>query len=168
MGHQIEQLPRSSLSRLESVLLWAMRAWVVGIVEKIPVEEQICDAFRQIGVPGGTAQLYEFMWVVSQGATRTIDVDCVCKARVSRDERSLLNVIALAQHERTFEALVLLRSMLEPKIAMAAVDSAARIAAMLRAEGQHLPVPTMDTDRYMFAASIDSRERTPRSSYRFH
>lgn len=63
--------------RLEGVLLWTMRAWVIGIVEKIPVEEQICDAFAKLGAPAAATQLYEFMWVLSQGAARTIDVDCL-------------------------------------------------------------------------------------------
>ena len=39
----------AGISRQARILLWTMRAWVIGITQKIPVEEQIQDAFNRIG-----------------------------------------------------------------------------------------------------------------------
>ena len=154
MDHGLAPPPRGPLVRLEYVILWTMRAWVMGIVERIPVEEQICDAFRQIGVPGGTAQIYEFMWLLSQGACRTINIDCVCRPAVSEDERRLLDILALAQRNKSFEALMLLRTMLAPRMAVAAAESAARLAEMLGAEGVVLPAPALVTERYLLVSGL--------------
>ena len=156
MKHDVTP-PQNPLGRLESILLWTMRAWVVGIVERIPVEEQICDAFRQIGAPGGTAQLYEFMWLLSQGAHRTINVDCVCRPQVTEDERRLLDIVALSQRGRSFEALMLLRAMLTPPVAAAAAESAGRFAETLKTEGLMLPAPALGTERYLLVSEAAER-----------
>src|ERR1700722_19838410 len=103
--------PLSRLCRQERIALWTMRAWVIGITQKIPVEEQIQDAFQRIGAPDATGQLYAFMWILSQGASRMLDVDCASSPRISADERALLYILALSHQDRTFEAMILLRSM---------------------------------------------------------
>ncbi len=59
-----------------------------------------------LGAPDATGQLYAFMWILSQGASRMLNVDCVCQQSLSRDERLLLDILALSQHKRTFEAMV--------------------------------------------------------------
>lgn len=149
--------PQNPLGRLVSLVLWTMRAWVVGIVERIPVEEQICDAFRQLGVPDGTAQLYEFMWLLSHAANRIINIDCVCWPQVTEDERRMLDVVALAQRGRSFEVLMLLRAMLAPPVATAAAESAARFAETLKSEGLMLPMPAHGTERYLLVSEAMER-----------
>ena len=139
-----------SLSRQERIVLWTMRAWVIGITQKIPVEEQIQDAFNRIGAPDATGQLYGFMWILSQGASRMLNVDCVCQPRLSRDERMLLDIMALSQHERTFEAMLLLRSLVRRGSAVAAAESAIKVTRSLSAAGFILPVRSMETTRYAF------------------
>lgn len=137
-----------SLSRQERILLWTMRAWVIGITQKIPVEEQIQDAFNRIGAPDATGQLYGFMWILSQGASRMLNVDCVCQSHISRDERILLDIMALSQHKRTFEAMLLLRSLVRRGSAVAAAESALKVTRSLSAAGFTLPVRSMETTRY--------------------
>jgi hypothetical protein len=146
----------TALSRQERILLWTIRAWVIGITRKIPVEERIQDAFNRIGAPDATGQLYAFMWVLSHGASRALNVDCVCHGHVSTDERALLDIMALTQAGRSFEALVTLRSMVGRDTAIAAADSAARIMRAFSAAGFVLPVRTLETARYILPRSTES------------
>jgi hypothetical protein len=141
----------SRLTRQERIALWTMRAWVIGITQKIPVEEQIQDVFRRIGAPDASGQLYAFMWILSQGACRMLDVDCVCSTNISADERALLDILALSQHGRGFEAMILLRSMVKSTRALATADCANDFVRTLSAAGLHLPVRDLETNRYAFA-----------------
>jgi hypothetical protein len=155
MCQSVNQLSAASLSggtisRQEQILIWAMRAWVIGIAQKIPVEEQIQDAFSRVGAPDATGQLYGFMWILSQGASRMLDVDCVCQTRLSRDERMLLDILALSQHKRTFEAMVMLRSLVRRGSAVAAAESAIKVMCSLSAAGFTLPVRSLETTRHAF------------------
>ena len=143
--------PLSQLCRQERTLLWTMRAWVIGITQKIPVEEQIQDAFQRIGAPDATGQLYAFMWILSQAASRMLDVDCVCSTGISGDERALLDILALSQHGRGFEAMVLLRSMVKNTRALATAECVDGFVRTLSAAGFHLPVRALETSRYAFA-----------------
>ena len=143
--------PLSQLCRQERIALWTMRAWVIGITQKIPVEEQIQDAFGRIGAPNATGQLYAFMWILSRGAYRMLDVDCVCSTRISGDERALLDILALSQHGRGFEAMILLRSMVKNTRALATAECANDFVRTLTAAGFHLPVRTLETTQYAFA-----------------
>lgn len=142
--------PLSRLSRQERIALWTMRAWVIGITQKIPVEEQIQEAFQRVGAPDATGQLYAFMWILSQGACRILDVDCVCSTSISSDERALLDILALSQHGRSFEAMILLRSMVKSTRALATADCASAFVRTLSAAGFHLPVRTLQTGQYAF------------------
>jgi hypothetical protein len=146
----------TAIEQRERVLLWTMRAWVIGITQKIPVEEQIEDAFRRIGAPDATGQLYGLMWILSQGACRMLDVDCVCAKTVSGDERTLLDILALSQQGRTFEAMILLRTMVKSTRALAVADCASSLVQALSAAGFALPVRTLETNRYAFAGSIQA------------
>ncbi len=154
MHGTIDHSRLAALPRRERILLWTMRAWVMGITEKIPVEEQIHDAFSRVGAPDATGQLFGFMWILSHGASRRIDVDCVCGQRISADERRLLDILALCQENRTFEAVALLRTMVTTgPVAVAAAESAGRVAGALSAAGFLLPPHPLETTRYMFAAN---------------
>lgn len=153
----------AAISRNERIMLWTMRAWVIGITQKIPVEEQIQDAFTRIGAPDATGQLYGFMWILSQGASRMLDVDCVCSQKISGDERALLDILALSQHGRTFEAMILLRAMVKSTRALSVSDCAVDIVRTLSSAGFILPVRPLETSRYAFAdhAAIGEAGYTP-------
>jgi hypothetical protein len=142
--------PLSRLSRQARIALWTMRAWVIGITQKIPVEEQIQDTFQRIGAPDASGQLYAFMWIPSLSACRTLDVDCVCSTTISRDERAVLDILALSQHGRSFEAMILLRSMVTSTRALATSECANDFVRALSAAGFHLPVRRLETSQYAF------------------
>jgi hypothetical protein len=158
--------PITAINQREKVMLWTIRAWVIGITQKIPVEEQIQDAFQRVGAPDATGQLYAFMWILSQGASRMLDVDCVCSKKISPDERALLDILALSQHGRTFEAMILLRSMVKSTRALAVADCASDIVRTLTAAGFVLPVRPLETSRYAFADQAQAV--TPAYSVTYH
>ncbi len=152
---------REALSPMENILLWSMRAWVMGIARGLPVADRIETVYRRVRAPEAPIQVYELMWILGHGATRRLNVDCVCKRHVSADERTLLDIVALYQHGRSLEALVLLRSMVKPKAAMVAGLAASEIARILLAAGQRLSAPYLPTTQY---ALTNRNEQHPRDA----
>jgi len=130
---------RDDLPRVENALLWAMRAWVIGHCRGIAVEDRIGRVFAELGAPGAMGYLSGFMWALSHGATRTLEVNCVCHPGLSRDESALLDVIALEQEGYADEALALLRGMATARAASVVCDSARGMALALQAAGRILP-----------------------------
>jgi hypothetical protein len=145
----------TDLTQRETIMLWAMRAWVIGITEKIPVDDRIEEAFSRIGAPDAAGQLYAFMWILSQSACRMLKVDCVCSPVVSADERALLDVLALTQSDRGFESIVILRSMIRRDRAMAAAESVRQFVRALADAGFILPVRELPTTRHVLAGPDD-------------
>jgi hypothetical protein len=79
-----------------------------------------------------------------------LDVDCVCSTDISGDEHTLLDILALSQHGRSFEAMILLRSMVKSARALATAQCARDFVATLSAAGFHLPVRLLETSQYAF------------------
>ena len=123
---------------LENLLLWSMRAWVVGLRRGIPVEERIEGAFAKIGAADAEGQMYGFIWTLGHCASRMIEVGCVCNPQITTDERRLTAILALAQHGRSAEAWILLRSLFTANAAVAAIASAQGLIACLTAAGRIL------------------------------
>lgn len=139
MIHVANDAPRGALPPLENALLWTMQAWVVGFCRGSDVAKRIADVYGELGAPEAAGYLDGFMWVLSQGATRLLEVNCVCCDTVSADERALLDVLALLQEEQEGEALALLATMAMPGAALAARSSALRLVRMLNGAGHQLP-----------------------------
>lgn len=132
---------RDDLSSLENTLLWAMRVWAIGLGRRIPVEEPVVRAFAKLGAADAGGQMQGFVMILGQSAVRMIDLDCVCRRRLSGDERRLLGVLALVQHGKTAEALILLRPLIRTGATMSAIDSAQRLMASLSAARLFLTPP---------------------------
>ena len=157
-----ERRERADLSRLENLLLWSMRAWVIGLHRRLPVEEQIDEAFAAVGAAGAAGLLCGFMWILGHGAGRVVEIDCVCHPGISDDERLLLDILALAQHDRSEEAVILLCSMVTARAALEAADSAGRVMACLGAAGQFLSCrPVLEAVSGRFAKLVALRSRRP-------
>ena len=133
----------------EQVLLWSMRAWVLGRRQDRAVIEPIRRAFAKIGAAGAACRLDQFMWILADGSHRTLHVECVCAAGMSADERSLLDIFALAQQGHSFEALLLLRSIVKPAAALSLGAIAAELAGALDSAGQRLAPAARETERYV-------------------
>jgi hypothetical protein len=138
---------RDELPPLEQVLLWCMRAWVIGFSRKIEVGPRIARMCAALQVPEAAGYLDGAMWAVGHGARRPVGIHCVCCEGLSADERLLLEVLELHQDERSQRAERLLRTLLRPAAAQAASDSAGRLVAALNAAGHRLaadpPFPGM-------------------------
>jgi hypothetical protein len=144
-----DDTPRAALPMLDNALLWAMQAWVVGHCRGGNVAGRIAGVFGELGAPEASGYLDGFMWVLSQGATRLLEVNCVCCDRVSADERALLDVFALTQEGQGEEAMELLCTMMTAGAALAARSSATRLVAALNEAGRLLPESRTALHRYM-------------------
>lgn len=96
----------------ERLLLWGIRAWVVGVRRRIDADAAIVRTFAASGVAPAAPLIDPLMSVIACGATRRLTVDCVCHPHVSADERQLVQAAALHQAGRGFEACLLLRDAL--------------------------------------------------------
>ena len=125
----------ATLPFAERLMLWTMRAWVMGLHRGKPMAPQIEAAFAKAGAPEAAEDLNRFMLSFARGASRQIAVDCICKQEVSADERRLLDVLAAQQQGRALDALALLRSMMHPREAVAACWDAGQLADRIKAAG---------------------------------
>lgn len=133
-----DDAPRAALPLADHALLWTMQAWVVGHCRGGDVAGRIAGVYADLGAPEAAGFLDGFMWAMSQGATRVLEVNCVCCPDVSADERALLDVFALQQQGREAEALDLLGGMMTPGAALAARGSARRLVSALNEAGHLL------------------------------
>jgi hypothetical protein len=141
-----------SLPFTDAVVLSTMRCWAAGLTDTTAVEDQIDRMFVKLGAPDATGQLFSFMLILRHSACRSLAIGCVYKAEISADESCLLDVLALSQHRRTFEALLLLRSLVRPRSATAAQDSAGRVGACLAAAGRMLTPRQSETTRHVLVS----------------
>lgn len=123
-------------------LLSSLRTWVV-CTSRAAAEARIREALAEAGVPEAADLLFRYMWDVGHGAARPLSIACVREPEIGDDERLLLDIIALHQHGRPIEAMILLRSILRSRSALAASDSAQRLAAILLKAGHCLTAPVL-------------------------
>ena len=136
----------------ERLIAWAMRVWVVGAREKISADEVLRSSFARAGAPQALPVLDNMMAVVAAGAARRIDISCVCHDRLSPDERTILDAIALFQAGDTLETPLMLRSFLTPEAAIAGAGMMRRLAAVMSGAGLSLRASQASTRLYAIAA----------------
>ncbi len=142
----------TDLTYPERLIAWAIRVWVVGAREKIPVDEVLRSSFARAGASQALPVLDNMMAVVAAGAARVIDISCVCHDRLSPDERTILDAIALFQAGDTLETPMMLRSFLTPEAAIASARMMRRLAAVLSGAGLRLRASQVPTRQYALAA----------------
>lgn len=155
---------RLALPIEQQALLWCMRAWAAGPRQPIEAGPRIQDMMTQLGAPDAAPFLEGMMFALRHGATRPLAVGCVCRRRVSDDERMLLETLGLAQACRLFEALLTLRGVLTPEGARAALHSAERLGVSLARAGRFLPAPEAEVRRFAFASHAGAGPRSPSST----
>lgn len=143
---------RLSLPIEQGVLLWCIRSWVMEMRRPAGAEQRIDDMLDRFGVPGASAYLKGFMFALSHGAVRMIEVQCICCTRIGEDEQALLEVLGLAQAVRPFEALLVLHGLVTPGGARAALSSAEGVGNVLAQAGRFLPAPEAEVRHYAMAA----------------
>lgn len=145
---------RDGLPMLEAALLWSMRAWVLGQVRGIAVDDRLQAVFAGLRATAAVEPLDGLMWVLSQGASRTLDIACVCNPAVSADETTLLDVLALEQEARPDDATVLLGRLVNRAAAGIGRGCAGRLVAAVNAAGHRLPRAGIALRRHAFAGSV--------------
>lgn len=131
MDQKQRQVSLHDMPHPERLIVWAMRVWVVGVRERISVDEVLRGAFARAGASRALPVLDNVMAVIAGGAARIIDVACVCHEEISADERTLLDVIALFQAGDTLETPLMLRSFLTPQAAMSVAPLIEHLATAL-------------------------------------
>ena len=135
---------RRTLPIEQAVLLWCMRAWVQELKRPAGIGARIGDLLDRFGVPDAAPHLRGLMAALGHGASRMIDVQCVCCTRIAADERALLEVLGLAQAGRSREALRVLGGLVTANGARAALRSAEEVGRAMAAAGRVLPAPGHD------------------------
>jgi hypothetical protein len=148
---------RLSLTEASGVMLWCMRMWVMEMKQGLGLEPRISAMLDRIGAPAAAPHLKRFMAELSRGATRMIEVQCVCRPSLCADERALLDVLGLAQALRAFEARLLLRGFTTPEGAERALNCAVPIGTALVQAGVILPEPDEEVRHY----ALESPARRP-------
>jgi len=88
-AHDCDDAGAPPLTRAETLVLWAMRAWVAGHRHGIPVLANLRTAFRNEGAPAAAEAVDDLMGFIANGAGRTIQVNCPRCRQVTEDERPL-------------------------------------------------------------------------------
>lgn len=134
-AHERTTLP--DLPRIEQSLLWAIRTWVIGRRLGEDMSSKIGSVFRHIGSADTAAALEGFLWVLSQGLTRTLSINCTCETSITQDEARLLDVFSLLVEDHVEDAEALLRDVAFERAALLAADCALRVALQLQEAGYY-------------------------------
>lgn len=151
----------SRLPLSDRLVVWAIRAWVIGLRRRIDAGEPIRAAFGKYGIPEAAYLIDGLMSVVACGASRTLAIECVCHDAISEDERVLLAAASLHQDGRGFEARFLLRTILSPTASGGAGEILDRLGVLLAGAGLRLYRWPPETERYVFGPAEDGSEPAP-------
>ena len=138
----------TALPLAQRALLWCMRMWVMQLRHGAETQARVGNMLGQLGAPTAPPHLERLMLLLVHGATRELEVLCVCQTEVAADERALLDVLSLAQAERPLDAFLALRSILPAQDAGAALHSAEELGALLAQAGRFLPAPEENGRRF--------------------
>jgi hypothetical protein len=152
----------SILSRTDRLLLWSIRAWVVGLNRRLDIVAPLREAFDQFGIAEAAELVDTLMCIVTCGAVRTPVIACVCDPSVSEDEGRLLAAAALHQAGHSFEARFLLREMLAPAASSDAGEILTRLGAVLTAGNHRLSSWAIDGARFVFVPATEAGVATSR------
>ena len=139
---------RATVSIEQSVLLWCMRACVAAPRDDAAVR----DALAHLGAASAWPAFGRFITVVRDYVPDMVVVNSVAWRGVGADELVLLDVLALAQEQRSMEALLLLRAVFAPEAAAAALTAAEEVGACLVRAGWMVGATAPDVRRVAMAA----------------
>lgn len=137
---------RAALPPAQGVLLWSMRAWVLGLARSTDMTARIRGAFAGIEAEDAAPGLSGFMQAVEDGGIRAVDVGRMCSHKVTADERLLLEVFRTVQAGDVASAARTLRGMVASGSVASALGCADDVASTLLDAG-HLLTPEADAPR---------------------
>lgn len=129
---------RAALPPAQGVLLWSMRAWVLGLARSTSMADRIHAAFAGVEAEDAAPSLIELMETLDHGGIRTIEVERMCNPAISADERLLLGVFARVQAGDVASAAAILRGMIAHASVAAALHRVEDVASALLDAGHLL------------------------------
>ena len=140
---------RAALPSAQAVLLWSMRAWVLGLARSLDMGARIRGAFAGLDAEDAAASLVGFMEALDDGGVRTIDIERMCSPRITRDECLLLGVFSVVQAGQAGKAAAVLRGMVAARSVPVALGRAEDVASAMLDAGQQLAsqAKTLHTQR---------------------
>ena len=150
----------AQLDKPDRLLLWGMRAWVIGLKQRIDVAEPMRVAFDRFGIPDAVELVDALMSIIACGATRVLDIECVCHKAISEDEKRLLIAASLHQNGSSFEARFILRSILSSAASRAAAELLDRLGKVFRDGSLRLSIWPMETERLVFGLRLNQSGKT--------
>ncbi len=153
---------RDDLPAAQAMMLDVMRMWVMAMRRGVNLEARIDERLDLMGAGGASPHLKRFMFALSGGCTRMIEVQCTCKSDIGADEEALLDVLSLAQALNTVAALAVLRRFVTEDGAQCALEAAEGLGEALSQAGCFLEAsdPSGEDD-LMDAALADRRVHQP-------
>jgi hypothetical protein len=152
---------RDDLTAVQAIMLDAMRLWVIQMRRGTNMEARIDERLEQLGAGGASPDLKRFMFALSGGCTRMIEVQCSCKCEVGADEQALLDVLSHAQQLSPFAALQILRGFVTEDGAQKALEAAEGVGAALSLAGRFLQDSDHPSHKGYLTAAFDDAP-TPR------
>jgi hypothetical protein len=123
------------LTVVQAVMLDSMRLWVMEMRRGVSMETRVTERLGQVGAAAAAPDLKRFMFALSAGCTRMIEVRCTCRPDIDLDEEALLDVLTLAQELSRVAALQILRRFLTEEGAHTALDAAEGVGEVLSQAG---------------------------------
>lgn len=145
---------RDAIPTAQAAMLFCMRLWVIEMRRAPGLEPRIQEMLDHLGAAAAAPHLKRFMFALSRGSTRMIEVRCTCKPRVGPDEQALLDVLSLAQAVRPFEAILVLRGFVTQAGAQIALDAAEGVGNALAQAGHFLQAPEETVRQYVLAPAF--------------
>jgi len=146
------------LARVDQLLLWGMRAWVMAMQQRVDVVAPLQAAFARFQITQAAELLDALMCVVACGASRVLTIECVCCASVSDDEQRLLAAAAACQCGQGLEATFVLRTILGPAACRDACEILHRLGSVMTSGGCELSRWELATERLVFDRPGDTRQ----------
>lgn len=101
----------SDMQCCEQLLLWSIRTWVMGAIRKVDSKHKLQHAYESYKIPEASTALDHFMYCLSFGAKRAIDIRCPLSGSISPDELTLMNFMAHCQQHNEILARCMLRDL---------------------------------------------------------
>lgn len=91
----------SDIKCCQQLLLWSIRTWVMGLIRKFDTKPKLKQAYNHYKIPEASSAFNHFMYCLSFGAKRSMDIRCPLSGSISPDELTLMNFMTYCQQGNT-------------------------------------------------------------------
>lgn len=87
------QINTKDLKSTEQLVLWSIRTWVMGLLQRQCVLAELYHAYDYYSASSAAIDLDLFMRSLTKGACRDMDIRCPLSGHISPDELTFLNIL---------------------------------------------------------------------------